>query len=71
MFCNWGVAGRDNHPVNCIDVTRAAAYCAALGGRLPTVEEWQFAARGPTPRTYPWGETAPSTQLCWSRLNYP
>ena len=25
-WCNWGVKGRDNHPVNCLLFTQAAAY---------------------------------------------
>ncbi|MBK8696839.1 MAG: SUMF1/EgtB/PvdO family nonheme iron enzyme [Deltaproteobacteria bacterium] len=25
--CNWGVAGRESHPVNCVDWAQARAYC--------------------------------------------
>ena len=35
----------------------AEALCAAEGGRLPTDDEWTFAAMGPTARRYPWGDT--------------
>jgi formylglycine-generating enzyme required for sulfatase activity len=64
--CNLGAAGRDEHPVNCVDWGQAKAYCAAVGRRLPTEREWELAARGPEGRTYPWGEATPGPQLCWN-----
>ena len=63
--CNWSAAGRDDHPINCVDWSQARAYCAFLGKRLPAEREWEYAARGPEGRVYPWGNTPPSDQLCW------
>ncbi len=63
--CNTGVSGRSNHPVNCVDFAQATAYCEARGARLPTEEEWEYAARGAAGRKYPWGSAPPDT----TRLN--
>jgi len=63
--CNWGKSDRGNHPVNCVDWNQAKAFCGWAQKRLPTEQEWQRAAESAQGRTYPWGEAAPSSQLCW------
>jgi formylglycine-generating enzyme required for sulfatase activity len=44
-----------NRPAVNLNWYEAGAYCAWLGGRLPTAGEWQKAARGPAGSYFPWG----------------
>jgi formylglycine-generating enzyme required for sulfatase activity len=70
VFCNASqelasISDRSDHPINCVDFAQATAYCESVGQRLPTEEEWEFAARGGDGRSFPWGNGKPDAQLCW------
>ena len=58
--------GRESHPVMYVSWEEAEAFCIWLTmtvGKgvvsLPTEAQWEFAARGPEGREYPWGAEEP------------
>jgi formylglycine-generating enzyme required for sulfatase activity len=60
----YGVDGKRNHPVNCVDWSQAESYCRAQGKRLPNEDEWEYAARGGNGQSpYPWGQSHPGGEL--------
>ena len=63
-YCNWGHATRGNHPMNCVNRYGAEQFCAWVGGRLPTEEEWYAAASNGGQWLYPWGDLDASCSTC-------
>lgn len=69
-FANWGVVGKEQHPVNYVNWLQSEGYCKWLSGDLPTEAQWEKAARGgceiyagkcsAAEPKYPWGNTAPT-----------
>ncbi|UJB73428.1 SUMF1/EgtB/PvdO family nonheme iron enzyme (plasmid) [Acaryochloris sp. 'Moss Beach'] len=75
---NYWVEDRFSHPtqpVVGVSWEMAKRYCEWLGHlnglnvNLPTEAQWEFAARGPEKRKYPWGEDSPDekTHACFGK----
>ena len=59
------------HPVIFVNTGQADVYCKWAGVRLPTEDEWSYAARGPQSLTYPWGNDFDGTRLNYCDTNCP
>jgi len=57
MVCpaNWKARGKPREPARFLGWSAADSYCRWAGGRLPSEQEWEKAARGKDGRIWPWG----------------
>jgi serine/threonine-protein kinase len=62
-----GPPADDHFPVVHVSWNDAVGYCQAVGGRLPTEAEWEYAARGDARRVFPWGDSWLPDAAHWGR----
>ena len=57
-------ADGDSHPVVNVSWNECQEFCRKVGLSLPTEAQWEYAARGPNGRVYPWGNQWDKSKCC-------
>jgi eukaryotic-like serine/threonine-protein kinase len=57
-----------NLPITNVNWSEARAFCTFAGGRLPTEDEWEKAARGSDGREFPWGKDVDCARANWGNF---
>lgn len=60
-----------DHPVTRVTWSEACAWAEWAGLGLPDQWSWEWAARGPDHRIYPWGNEPPTDDNCVSSISQP
>lgn len=58
------IAPNNEHPMMGANYDDVAGYCRFYGLALPTEAQWEWAARGPEGRQYPWGNQWDASKCC-------
>jgi serine/threonine-protein kinase len=65
------LTGLENYPVLQVSWLDAQEYCTWAGGGLPTEAQWEYAARGPENRLFPWGNEFDGNLVNFCDVNCP
>jgi formylglycine-generating enzyme required for sulfatase activity len=58
------ISPTDDYPMSGVSWNEVRGYCRFYGLALPTEAQWEYAARGPGGRTYPWGNQWDKNRCC-------
>lgn len=61
-LCNAANPDRGDHPINCVGLDAADAYCSWRGGAVPSDAAWSWAATMGVRQRYPWGDATASAE---------
>jgi len=66
LFGSVGMTTHPGKPRDMVSWFGAVQHCQSRAARLPTEAEWEYAARGPSSLTYPWGNAFDGDNVVYS-----